>query len=166
MERQAVWGSGGERLDVGEHGAEGDGKWGGVAAGLGEDQPTLDSGEQGEGDPVGIGLGAEFAALTHDAQPGADGFHPPVKAGSEIGPRLRIVVGEFGRERPERAAAGAAAPSLELDEDVSPGVQRLDAVESAQHWLLGVEHRVGLPGDHDTHEGALVEHSTMTGGSR
>jgi hypothetical protein len=47
-----------------------------VAAGLGEEQAAFESGEGGEGEVAGLGVGAQLAAFAHRGQAVADGAFP------------------------------------------------------------------------------------------
>jgi CBS domain-containing protein len=158
--------SGGKGVDIGEDGVHGDRERLGIPAGLCEDEPALDGREQGESELVRVGFGAECATVAHGAEAGADGFLPSIERGGEIGARVGVLIGQFGGEGSDWAAANAAALPLYLDLDVAPGVERLKAVKVAEVGLLPVEHCVGLAADHGPreHQFGRGVHDTGPGG--
>ncbi len=84
---------GGEGVDVGEDGVQGDRERRGVAAGLGEDEPALDGGEQGESELVGVGFGAECATVAH-GEVGLLVLEHGLGLAGDDGPHERALVGE------------------------------------------------------------------------
>jgi hypothetical protein len=68
------------------------------------------------------------------------------EAGCEVPPRLGISFGELVHEGPDRTAADALTLLLDVDDQVAPGLQGSQAVQSAQQRLLGGEDRLGPAG--------------------
>ena len=141
---------------MGEDGVESRAQGGGVAAGLGEQKSALQRGEQGEGEGVGVGVGAQLASVAHAGQAGADRSLPPFEAVDEVRSRARVVVGELGRDRPDGAAANAVTLLLQVDEQVTPAIERVEAVELVEDGSLRGEDSVGLVSDHGPDQVVLV----------
>ena len=142
--------------DVREDGVEGDAQGRGVAAGLGQQQAALQRGEQGEREGVGVGVRAQLAPGPHAGEAVADRRLPSLEACGEVGSGVRVVVGEFGRDGSDRAAAGAVPLLLQVDQQVAPAFERGEAVELVEHRSLRGQHAVGLVGDDGADEVVLV----------
>lgn len=123
---------------------------------LGEDQAALDRSEQRGRQPVGIGTPPQLAPLVHGPQALANGFLPLVEAGRKVTASVGVGLGKLAGEGGERAAALAVELALDPYEQVSPGPQRLHAVEAAEVGLLATEDGPGLMRDHRPDQGLLV----------
>ncbi len=58
--------------------------------------------------------GPQLAARAHPVRVARQEALPAVEGSDEIGPRGLVLIREFAGQRPERAAAHAAAPLLQL----------------------------------------------------
>lgn len=72
---------------------------------LGEEKPSLERGEQGDGEVIRVEAGQELPAGLKGPEPFADFRCPAFEPGGHQGPGLRVALGELAAERAEGAAA-------------------------------------------------------------
>jgi peroxiredoxin len=84
-----------------------------VAVCLGEDQPALEAGQGGSGQPVDVGPGPELAWADHGGQARADVGFPPLEARGQDSAGPVVTFAELADEVSDGAAAAPAALLLE-----------------------------------------------------
>ena len=74
-----------------------------VLAGLAEHHPALDAGKQPRGQDGRLGVRAQLPALAHPLQRAGQQPFPGVEPGGGLDPRVLVVAGDLGGQRPDRA---------------------------------------------------------------
>src|SRR5215472_10860629 len=69
-----------------------------VLAGLAQQQPSFDAGQQRRGQHRGGGVRAQFSPLTHSFQRVGEKLLPGVERGGGLPPRVLVALGHLGRQ--------------------------------------------------------------------
>ncbi len=87
-----------ESGDQFEHGVKRGLEWLCVSLDLGEQEPTLQGGQQRKAERVGVGLGRELASCVHLSKTALDGGLPPSEGLGNVGSCFGIGLGELASE--------------------------------------------------------------------
>lgn len=127
-----------------------------ISSDLGEQQTALNRRQCGKRQTVGVGVGAQFAAIVHGLEPASDRGFPLTKTTAEIGACLGPGLGEFARKGPDRAATPTVPLPLQSDDMIAPGMEGVETIQMREVRLLGGEHCLGLVGDDGTNQCLLI----------
>lgn len=116
----------------------------GGALDLGEQQPTLEGGEDGDGQVVGVGAWGQPTLGVEGLQLVADGVGPVCETGGDAAAGLWARLGELPAESAERAAAPALISAAGFSENqVPPGPEPVVAGEVGTSLGVGARRLLG-----------------------
>jgi len=94
---------------------------------LGEDEPALEAGQRGGGEPGDVGVGSKFSGGNHRGEAGEDLIFPALETGGEHGSDVVVGFADLPEEVGDGATSTSTPALLEVDEgpplDAGPGVE-------------------------------------------